>query len=77
LRNYGSTQKYRHDLPAGNSRLGSLQAAILKVKLEFLEDWNRRRFQAACRYTQGLEGVKGVKVPVFDQEAPALHVFHL
>lgn len=77
LRNYGSTQKYRHDLPAGNSRLDSVQAAVLNVKLEMLEDWNRRRFQAACRYTDGLKGVEGIKVPVFDQGAPERHVFHL
>lgn len=77
LRNYGSTNKYLHDLPAGNSRLDSIQAAVLNVKLAFLEDWNRNRFRAACRYTDGVQGLKEIEVSVFDRNNPEGHVFHL
>jgi dTDP-4-amino-4,6-dideoxygalactose transaminase len=77
LRNYGSTKKYLHDLPAGNSRLDSVQAAVLNVKLAMLEDWNRSRFRAACRYNEGLRDVPGLTPPVFNQGNPARHVFHL
>lgn len=77
LRNYGSTKKYLHNLPAGNSRLDSLQAAVLNVKLAFLEEWNRKRFRAACRYRDGLQGVKNLQVPIFDPQKPERHVFHL
>ncbi len=77
LRNYGSTKKYHHDLPGGNSRLDSVQAAVLNVKLGFLEDWNRRRFRAACRYHDGLQDIDGITVPVFDRDDPDRHIFHL
>lgn len=77
LRNYGSVRKYEHELPAGNSRLDTLQAAILDVKLEFLDAWNRRRFDIACRYDAGLRDVPGVQPPEFDRNNPAAHVFHL
>ncbi len=51
LRNYGSRRKYVHELMGFNSRLDSLQAAILRVKLEYLEEWNLRRKAIAETYT--------------------------
>ena len=77
LRNYGSTQKYVHDLPGTNSRLDSIHAAILDVKLKMIDDWNRKRFKAACKYVEGLRGIASVKSPVFDSGNPSRHVFHL
>jgi len=77
LRNYGSVQKYQHEIPGTNSRLDSLQAAVLNIKLEFLEEWNRQRFHAACRYIERLNGVMSVTGPVFDPSCPENHVFHL
>ena len=54
LRNYGSKVKYHHDVPGLNSRLDSLQAAALRVKLRHLDEWNERRRAVAARYLDGL-----------------------
>lgn len=54
LRNYGSSVKYRHELPGCNSRLDELQAAFLRAKLPLLDDWNARRTRLAARYTAAL-----------------------
>lgn len=75
-RNYGQSAKYVHDSLGGNSRLDALQAAVLDIKLAMLDDWNAARFEAALEYTRLLEG-SSVEVPLFDQENPHRHVFHL
>jgi dTDP-4-amino-4,6-dideoxygalactose transaminase len=77
LRNYGSTKKYEHEIIGTNSRLDSIQAAILNIKLEHLEKWNDNRFNAACRYSNGLADVRSVKIPLFDSSLSKNHVFHL
>ena len=59
LRNYGSTVKYHHDLAGLNSRLDSLQAAVLRVKLRRLDEWNERRRETAARYLERLAGARG------------------
>ncbi|MBN1557218.1 MAG: DegT/DnrJ/EryC1/StrS family aminotransferase [Lentisphaerae bacterium] len=77
LRNYGQKVKYEHLMRGGNSRLDTLQAAILNVKLKHLEDWSRARFAHAVRYTELLGDVDEVGLPAFDASAPLSHVFHL
>jgi dTDP-4-amino-4,6-dideoxygalactose transaminase len=77
VRNYGSQKKYYHEIQGTNSRLDSIQAAVLNVKLEFLDDWNRRRFAAACHYADGLQGIESVRIPEFCREETSRHVFHL
>lgn len=52
LRQYGSSKKYYHDIFGVNSRLDSLQAAILRVKLRYLDEWNTRRQRKAQLYNQ-------------------------
>jgi dTDP-4-amino-4,6-dideoxygalactose transaminase len=73
--NHGRATKYSHDFIGTNSRLDSLQAEILRVKLAHLLDWNEKRRQIAARYNDLLSGLKGVVPPVIDPDA--LHVFHL
>ncbi len=74
MRNCGQTAKYVHELPPFNQRLDTLQAAILRVKLRYLEEWNAARRRNAALYTQLLAG-SGVVTPV---EAPdSSHVYHL
>ena len=50
LRNYGSTRKYHHPEIGFNSRLDELQAALLRVKLPYLDSWNARRVESAASY---------------------------
>ncbi len=54
LRNYGSHEKYIHDVAGFNSRLDELQAAILRTRLRHLDQWNERRNSIAERYTKNL-----------------------
>jgi dTDP-4-amino-4,6-dideoxygalactose transaminase len=75
LRNYGSTQKYHHPTFGTNSRLDGIQAAILRVKLPFLDEWNQARFQAAERYIKNLNGCPGIVLPA--RAADSTHIYHL
>ena len=72
LRVHGSLQRYRNEVLGYNSRLDSLQAAILRVKLKYIDAWNQTRRQIAQLYTDALSPVAGVIPPV----VAAGHVFH-
>lgn len=75
LRNYGSRIKYVNDVQGYNSRLDSLQAAILRVKLAHLDEWNTRRCAVAGLYQQGLARC-GVMLPyVPDWAEPVWHLY--
>lgn len=74
LRNYGSKVKYVNDEAGWNSRLDPLQAAILRVKLSRLDDWNARRKAIATKYLQELSEV-GLRLPHSPEWADA--VWHL
>ena len=74
LRCYGEKKKYVHILQGGNSRLDEIQAAILRVKLRYLDKWNDQRRTKALRYKKELEG-SGVVCPV--EKEGSHHVYHL
>lgn len=75
LRNHGSKSKYHHTLFGYNSRLDSLQAAILTTKLQYLTGWNKKRQQHAELYTKLLATIPYIKPPTI---APAsFHVYHI
>lgn len=75
LRNYGSRVKYVNEVQGYNSRLDPLQAAILRVKLAHLAEWNARRSAIAARYQQGLAGC-GLTLPhVPDWAEPAWQLY--
>jgi dTDP-4-amino-4,6-dideoxygalactose transaminase len=75
LRDNGRKSKYEHGIIGYNSRLDTLQAAVLRSKLKRLDAWNDRRRENARMYTDSLNGVPGVKV-VFES-AYARHVYHI
>ena len=76
LRNYGSPVKYQHDVKGFNSRLDEMQAALLRVKLKRLDEWNERRKQAARYYLETLEGVPDLRLPFVPEWAePVWHLF--
>ena len=57
LRNYGQSDRYRHERFGLNSRLDEIQAALLRVKLKHLDAWNRKRRDIAATYRRRLEAV--------------------
>ena len=75
LRNYGSNVKYQHDVAGQNSRLDELQAALLRVKLGVLDQWNDQRRVVAALYSTYLAGT-GVGLPLVpDFIEPAWHLY--
>jgi dTDP-3-amino-3,4,6-trideoxy-alpha-D-glucose transaminase len=75
LGNYGSSQKYVNELLGANSRLDEIQSAVLRVKLQHLDNWNARRANIAQRYAEGLSDIPGLRLPGV---APSReHAWHL
>jgi dTDP-4-amino-4,6-dideoxygalactose transaminase len=76
LRNYGSKIKYYNEVKGFNSRLDSLQAAFLRVKLKHLDEWNARREKIAQQYLTQLSQIPGIILPKTHPFArPCWHVF--
>lgn len=75
LRNYGSPEKGLHEVVGTNSRLDELQAAILRVKLGYLDSWNERRRSVAARYLERLAGTSLVLPTVVPESEPVWHLF--
>ncbi len=75
LRNYGSRVKYVNEVQGYNSRLDPLQAAVLRVKLGYLDEWNARRSAIAARYQQGLIGCGLILPHVPDSAEPVWHLY--
>ena len=75
IRNYGGVQKYEHSENGRNSRLDALQAAVLRIKLRHLDQWNHERRLAAARYGELLSQQSSATLPeVADSNQ---HVWHL
>lgn len=74
LANHGQSVKYQHDVVGLNSRLDTLQAAVLMVKLNHLSDFEKRRRAVAHRYDAGLGDLQGIAVP--SRTVDSSHVFH-
>jgi dTDP-4-amino-4,6-dideoxygalactose transaminase len=73
--NHGSTVKYHHEIEGRNSRLDGVQAAVLRVKLRYLDQWNQMRRDNAALYSELLAPVEGVQTPAVAEWAEP--VFHL
>lgn len=77
LRNYGAPSKYFHTDIGTNSRLDSIQAAILNIKLPHLEGWNRSRQRAARQYDRLLAPLADQGILPVRDETETGHVYHL
>ncbi|MEM2174990.1 MAG: DegT/DnrJ/EryC1/StrS family aminotransferase [Candidatus Micrarchaeia archaeon] len=74
-RNYGQKSLYEHTIIGLNSRLDEIQAAILRVKLAYLDKYNNRRREIATMYKLGLESIRGLKLP--SERPHCHHIYHL
>jgi dTDP-4-amino-4,6-dideoxygalactose transaminase len=84
LRNHGSTQRYHHDEIGWNSRLDAMQAAVLRVKLKYVEKWNAQRRERAAEYHRMLSAAgvaerhvsEGAPVAVYPSSAAPVVLPH-
>ena len=72
--NHGESKKYHHDLIGINSRLDSIQAEVLNVKLKYLNDYNNARNQMAENYNKAFKSVEQLQIPELNKNST--HVFH-
>lgn len=75
LRNHGQKVKYEHMVKGFNSRLDTLQAVVLRVKLRRLEQWNEARRQAAAKYDKLLAGTGLITPKVASYAKPVFHLY--
>ena len=75
LRDYGRVSKYEHETIGYNSRLDTLQAAILRIKLKKLDTWNQMRIKAAGAYDKLFKNIDGIICPHVSQDVK--HVYHV
>lgn len=75
MRNHGSAQRYVHEIVGHNFRIEEIQAAVLLIKLKYLEAWNSRRRAIASAYRSLLADVPEIKCPV--ETAGCEPVYHL
>lgn len=73
--NHGALHKHNHLIEGINSRLDSLQAAILLVKLNYIDEWNRKRYENAVIYNKILKSIPNVKIPKIKSKTK--HIFHI
>ena len=72
--NHGQNKRYYHQVLGVNSRLDSIQAAILNIKLKHLDEYLTARYNAAKTYTEGLKNIKGILTP--EEKTYSTHVYH-
>ena len=72
--NHGEKIKYHHEIIGCNSRLDSIQAEILNIKLKYLNDYNNNRKTMANKYNVGFQNIEQIKTPVVIDSSD--HVFH-
>lgn len=74
LRNYGSKEKYRHIYKGFNTRLDEMQAAILRIKLKYLDKWTKERREIASKYCRNITNPR-IALPINKIEDE--HVWHI
>ena len=76
LRNWGSQEKYIHERIGFNSRLDTIHAAVLKIKLQYLDSWNEKRRCLAAIYRNELSA-RNDEIELFEEQEDFKHVYHL
>ena len=74
IANHGQSERYYHDVVGCNSRLDTIQAAVLRIKLRKLDEYNQRRNAVAAHYDKFLGQIQGIQVPARNTFSD--HVFH-
>ena len=80
--NHGMYKRYYHDVVGVNSRLDSIQAAVLRTKLPKLDEYNQKRREAAKKYSEALKGQANIILPKTSNDCNGIcdtcdcHVFH-
>ena len=75
LRNYGSSIKYVHDCIGYNARLDELQAAVLNVKLEYLDEWTKQRQEIGSYYLNHINNEHIIRPTLKDDRTHVFHIF--
>ncbi|MCK4642665.1 DegT/DnrJ/EryC1/StrS family aminotransferase [bacterium] len=74
-RNHGRKTKYEHEIDGLGERLDTLQAAVLNVKLKYIEGWTEKRIQVAKKYHTFLSGISGLILPPVEGKRNVFHLF--
>lgn len=74
IANHGQSRRYYHDMIGVNSRLDTIQAAILQIKLKYLDEYNKARNEVANRYDKAFKNIIDIVIPA--RETKSTHVFH-
>lgn len=74
IANHGQAKKYYHSVIGVNSRLDTLQAAVLNVKLNYLDEYCAARQEVAAQYDEAFGDIEGLRIP--RREPTSTHVFH-
>ena len=75
IANHGSLNKHDHMIAGINSRLDGIQAAILSVKLNHIDNWNKKRLEIAKLYSLSLKDIGDIEVPLISSSTK--HIFHI
>lgn len=76
FRDHGSKEKYIHDFPGKNTRIDAFQAAILNIKLQYINEWNEQRRQIAAWYYEELSDIPELQLPFVSKNVnPVYHLF--
>jgi len=74
--NHGRLEKFTHEIPGANERLDTLQAVVLHIKLQKLDEWNAKRRVIADYYNEKLAGIDEVHVPqIYPDSTPVWHLY--
>src|SRR5690606_9975486 len=75
--NHGMYERYHHDVVGVNSRLDSIQAAVLDAKLPYLDDYNKARQMAAKKYNLAFKGIDAIVTPKIANGGSEIGDYHV